>query len=141
MVDSTRPAVRDEPPYRRTVPQSHRRIDIARVIKHFSAMNVAATEVEIGSMISRTPGIKRGTPHIAGTGVTVRTIVRWHQSGLTPEEIAVRIGHLSLSQVHAALAHYYANQGNMDREMEAEEAESDRIEREYLRQQQGKNHA
>ena len=104
-------------------------------------MNVAATEVEIGSMISRTPGIKRGTPHIAGTGVTVRTIVRWHQSGLTPEEIAVRIGHLSLSQVHAALAHYYANQGNMDREMEAEEAESDRIEREYLRQQQGKNHA
>ena len=92
-------------------------------------MNVAATEVEIGRMIARTPGIKRGTPHIAGTGVTVRTIVRWHQTGLTPEEIAVRIGHLSLSQVHAALAYYYANQGNMDREMAVEEAESDRIER------------
>jgi uncharacterized protein (DUF433 family) len=99
-------------------------------------MNVAATEVEIGSMISRTPGIKRGTPHISGTGVTVRTIVRWHQSGLTPEEIAVRIGHLSLSQVHAALAYYYANQEVMDRDMEAEEAESDRLEREYLRQRQ-----
>ena len=100
-------------------------------------MDIAATEVEIGNMISRTPGIKNGTPHIAGTGVTVRTIVRWHQSGLTPEEIAVRIGHLSLSQVHAALAHYYANQDIMDREMEAEEAESDRIERECLRQRQG----
>jgi uncharacterized protein (DUF433 family) len=99
-------------------------------------MHVAGTEVEIGSMIARTPGIKRGTPHIAGTGVTVRTIVRWHQSGLTPEEIAIRIGHLSLSQVHAALAYYYANQHIMDREMEAEAAESDRIEREYLRQRQ-----
>ena len=33
-------------------------------------MNVATTEVEIGSMISRTPGIKRGTPQSAGTGMT-----------------------------------------------------------------------
>ena len=93
-------------------------------------------DVEIGQMITRTPGIKGGTPHIAGTGVTVRTIVRWHQSGLTPEEIAVRIGHLSLFQVHAALAFYYANQDMLDREMAAEEAESDRIEREYMARRQ-----
>lgn len=92
--------------------------------------------VEIGSLITRTPGIKAGTPHIAGTGVTVRTIVRWHQSGLTPEEIAVRIGHLSLSQVHAALAFYYANQEMMDRDMAAEAAESDRVEREHLARRQ-----
>jgi uncharacterized protein (DUF433 family) len=117
------------------------RIDGANEIKHLHTMSVAATEVEIGSLITRTPGIKSGTPHIAGTGVTVRTIVRWHQSGLTPEEIAVRIGHLSLSQVHAALAYYYANQDVMDREMAAEEAESDRIEREYIGQRQGENRA
>ncbi len=92
-------------------------------------------------MITRTPGIKGGTPHIAGTGVTVRTIVRWHQSGLTPEEIAVRIGHLSLSQVHVALAFYYANQDLMDREMAEEEAESDRIEHEYLAQRQAETRA
>jgi uncharacterized protein (DUF433 family) len=87
-------------------------------------------------MITRTPGIKGGTPHIAGTGVTVRTIVRWHQSGLIPEEIATRVGHLSLAQVHAALAFYYANQEMMDQEMAAEVAESDKIEREYLARQQ-----
>ncbi|MBE0542938.1 MAG: DUF433 domain-containing protein [Verrucomicrobia bacterium] len=104
-------------------------------------MNVATTEVEIGSLITRTPGIKRGTPHIADTGVTVRTIVRWHQSGLTPEEIAIRIGHLSLSQVHAALAFYYANQDIMDREMAAEAAESDRIEREHMAQRQTETRA
>jgi uncharacterized protein (DUF433 family) len=98
-------------------------------------MSVAATQVEIGGMISRTPGIKGGTPHIAGTGVTVRTIVRWSRAGLLPEEIALRIGHISLAQVHAALAFYYANQEAMDREMAQEEAESDRIEREHLARQ------
>src|SRR5947207_4733014 len=95
-------------------------------------MSAAATQVDIGTLITRTAVIKGGTPHIAGTGVTVRTIVRWHRSGLTPEEIAVRIGHLSLGQVHAALAFYYANQDLMDREMAEEEAESDRLEREHL---------
>ena len=91
----------------------------------------ATTTVEIGSLITRTPGIKQGTPHVAGTGVTVRTIVRWHRSGLVPEEVAFRIGHVSLAQVHAALAFYYANQAAMDQEMDEEEAESDRIEREH----------
>jgi uncharacterized protein (DUF433 family) len=98
-------------------------------------MNGPAT-VEIGSMITRTSGIKGGTPHIAGTGVTVRTIVRWHQSGLSPEEIAPRIGHLSLAQVHAALAFYYANQEMMDRAIAEERAESEKIEREHLARQQ-----
>lgn len=100
----------------------------------FFCMSAPAT-VEIGTLITRTPGIKGCTPHIAGTGVTVRTIVRWHQSGLEPEEIAVRIGHLSLGQVHAALAFYYANQQMMDREMAEEKAESDRLEREHLARQ------
>jgi len=100
-------------------------------------MSVAAAvqTVEIGALITRTPGIKRGAPHVAGTGVTVRTIVRWHHSGLSPEEIAIRIGHLSLAQVHAALAFYYSNQETMDREMAEEETESDRIESEHLARQ------
>ena len=103
-------------------------------------MSLVATQVEIGGMISRTPGIKSGTPHIAGTGVTVRTIVRWNRAGLLPEEISLRVGHISLAQVHAALAFYYANQEAMDCEMAAEEAASDRIEREHLAQSpQGPN--
>ena len=95
-------------------------------------MSGAAPDVDIGSLIVRTPGIKGGTPHLAGTGVTVRTIVRWHQSGLEPEQIAVRVGHISLGQVHAALAFYYANKHPMDVEMAAEKAESDRIEADHL---------
>ena len=93
--------------------------------------------MEIGGLIARSPGIKGGTPHIAGTGVTVRTIVRWHQGGLLPEEIVGRLGHLSLAQVHAALAFYYANREALDREMSEEAAESERMERDHLARHQG----
>jgi uncharacterized protein (DUF433 family) len=98
-------------------------------------MTAAVADIDIGALITRTPGIKGGAPHIAGTGVTVRTIVRWHRSGLEPEQIALRIGHVSLGQVHAALAFYYANKDVMDRELTLEEAESDRLEREHLARQ------
>jgi uncharacterized protein (DUF433 family) len=91
--------------------------------------------VEIGTLITCTPGIKGGTPHIVGTAVTVRTLVRWYQFGMTPEEIAADYPHLDLSQVYAALAYYHANRAEMDREMAAEQEESDRLEQEHLRQQ------
>ena len=96
-------------------------------------MSTAADSVDIGTMITRTPGIKGGTPHIAGTGVTVRTIVRFYKLGMSPEEIAAEYPHLSLAQVYGALAYYHANRVDMDAHMAAEEAASDRIEQEHLR--------
>ena len=39
--------------------------------------------------------------------------------GLIPEEIARKFGHLSLTQVHAALAYYHANQAEIDRDLES----------------------
>ena len=98
-------------------------------------MSVVANPVEIGGLIFRTPGIKSGTPHIAGTGVTVRTIVRYYKLGMSPEEIAAEYPHLSLAQVYGALAYYHANRDEMDLHMGAEEAESDRIEQEHLQRQ------
>lgn len=96
---------------------------------------IAPPTVEIGTLITRTPGIKNGTPHIAGTGVTVRTIVRWYKLGMSPEEIAAQYLHLELAQVYAALAYYHANREDMESQLAAEEAESDRIEQEHLRPQ------
>jgi len=98
----------------------------------------AQTQVDIGSLITRTPGIKRGSPHVAGTGVLVRTIVRWYKLGMSPEEIAAEYPHLSLSQVYAALAFYHANREEMEAHMAAEEAESDRLEQEHLDKLKGK---
>src|ERR1041385_7876312 len=96
-------------------------------------MNASKAHVKIGSLIARTRGIKGGAPHIAGTGVTVRTIARWYKLGLSPEEIASEIPHLTLAQVYTALAYYHANRLEMEAEMAAEEANSDKIEQQHLR--------
>ena len=39
----------------------------------------------------------------------------------SPEEIADRIGHLSLAQVHAALAYHHANRTEIDTDLVAEQ--------------------
>jgi len=110
------------------------RVDRTDKITDVLPMSVQ-TDVEIGQMITRTPGIKGGTPHIAGTGVTVRTVVRYYQLGLTPEEIAADYPHLELAQVYSALAYYHANRAEMDAHLADEEAESDRLEQEHLQRQ------
>ena len=87
---------------------------------------------DIGALIVRTPDICGGRPCIAGTGVSVRRIVGWYKLGLSPEEIAAQIPHLTCAQVYAALTYYHANQEVMEAEIAAEEAEADRLEREHL---------
>jgi len=91
------------------------------------------TLTEIGSLIARRPEIRGGRPCIAGTGVSVRRIAQWHNMGLIPEEIARKFGHLSLAQVHAALAYYYANQAEIDRDLDAEARETEALERQHSR--------
>ncbi len=90
-----------------------------------------ATVTDIGALIVRTPEIHGGRPRIAGTGVTVRRIAIWYKLGSTPEEIADRIGHLTLAQVYAALAYYHANREEIEADIADEEAEADRLEQEY----------
>jgi len=83
---------------------------------------------DIGMMITCSQKVRGGRPRIAGTGVTVRRIVGWYKLGLYPEEIADRIEHLSIAQVHAALAYFHANQELIEADIAAEEAEGDRLE-------------
>ena len=86
-----------------------------------------AAVIEIGTLIKQTPGVCGGRPCVAGTGVSVLRIAGWYKQGRSPEEIADQYGHLTLAQVHAAIAYYYANQEAMEAEMAAEEAEYDRL--------------
>jgi len=90
-----------------------------------------ANVIDIGTLIIRTPDIRGGRPRIAGTGITVRRIVGWYKLGLSPEEIADRIGHLTLAQVHAALAYYHVNQEEIEADIASEEDEAERLEREH----------
>jgi uncharacterized protein (DUF433 family) len=83
--------------------------------------------VDIGTLIVRTPDVRGGRPRIAGTGVTVQRIVGWYKLGLSPDEIAEEIGHLSLAQVHAALAYYHANREEIESAIAVDEAEAARL--------------
>jgi len=87
--------------------------------------------VEIGHSISRRPEIGSGRPRIAGTGISVRRIAQWHNAGLSPEEMVRRIPHLSLAQVHAALAYYYANQPEVDEDLQREMDQTEELEQRH----------
>ena len=82
---------------------------------------------DIGALITCSPEIRGGRPRIAGTGITVRRIIRWYKLGLSPEEIADEIGHLTLAQVHAGLAYYHANPEEIEADMAMEEAEIEKL--------------
>lgn len=92
-----------------------------------------ATVTDIGSLISRRPEIRGGRPCIAGTGVSVRRIAQWYNTGLIPEEILRKFGHLSLAQVHAAVTYYHANRAEIDADLEIEEREAEELEEQSRR--------
>ena len=94
---------------------------------------VTATLPDIGTLITRSPDIRGGRPRIAGTGVTVRRIVGWYKMGLSPEEIAEEIGHLTLAQVYAALAYYHANRDEIEQDMAQEDEAAEQLEQSHSR--------
>lgn len=68
--------------------------------------------------ITSDPAICGGSAMIHGTRFPVRSVVTYVlQHGLTPEELVAKFPHLTLAQVHDALAYYYDNQSEIDREI------------------------
>jgi uncharacterized protein (DUF433 family) len=67
------------------------------------------TTLSLEGLIVKKPNLRGGRPIIAGTGVTVRTIVGHYKLGLSAEEIADEMN-LALAGVYAALAYYHLNQ-------------------------------
>ena len=56
-------------------------------------------------------------------------VAAWYKMGLTPEEISTQYGHLSLAQVHAALAYYHANVEEIEADLAQEEVFAETITR------------
>lgn len=75
---------------------------------------------DIGTMIASKPGVNGGRPCIAGTGTSVRRIAVYDRHGYSPEEIVAHKPHLTLAQVHAALAYYWAKRAEIDADLAAE---------------------
>jgi uncharacterized protein (DUF433 family) len=81
-----------------------------------------STVTDIGSLIERRSGFRGGRPVVAGTSVSVQRIAGWYKLGLSPEEIAENFGHLSLAQVHAALAYYHSTREEIEAYLSDEDA-------------------
>ena len=89
------------------------------------------TITDIGTLIVRSSRVRGGQPYIAGTGITVRRIASWYKRGIDPEEIADRIGHLTLAQVYAALAYYHANRESIEADLATEDAKAEALEQQH----------
>jgi uncharacterized protein (DUF433 family) len=85
------------------------------------------TLIDIGQLIAVANDRYSGRPVIAGTGTSVRRIVALYQQGYSVDDIVLDKSYLTLAQVHAALAYYYANQATIDADLEAEAQEYDRL--------------
>ena len=101
-------------------------------------MTTATVTVDIGDLITLSSDVRGGRARVTGTGVTVHRIVGWYKLGLSPEEIAEEFGHLTLAQVHAALAYYHANREEIDSAIASDEAEVDRLAQRHHQNAEGR---
>ena len=98
------------------------------------ALNPSQDPTEAPRRLSRehivsTPETCGGKPRINGTRVRVKDVVLWHERmGMSPEEIVSEWPHLTLGDVHAALAYYDDNREQLDAEMKAEEESAAELE-------------
>lgn len=87
---------------------------------------MSQTLIDIGHLIAL-DGSDQDRPVITGTRTSVRQIVALHRLGYSPDEIVMDKNYLTLAQVHAALAYYYANPTAIDADLEAEAQAYDRL--------------
>jgi len=73
--------------------------------------------------ITSAPTICGGSPCLAGTRITVRTIVVYAlRYGISPEELLTYYPHVSLAAIYDALSYYYDNREEIERDIAANDA-------------------
>jgi uncharacterized protein (DUF433 family) len=75
----------------------------------------------VAKHIDTTPGTCGGKPRITGTRIRVQDVVIWTEKGLSPDEIISQHPHITLADVHAALAWYHDHRAEIDRQIEESE--------------------
>ena len=75
--------------------------------------------------IVRAPRILDGEPIVAGTRVSVRTIVLAYRFDPDVQRVSQAYPMLTPAAIHAALAFYQANQAEIDRHIIENEADTD----------------
>ena len=71
--------------------------------------------------IESSPSVAGGKPRLSGRRITVQNVAIWHlRMGKSVDEICTEHG-LELSEVHAALAHYFDHREEIDHSFKASE--------------------
>ena len=68
-------------------------------------------------MITVTPGVCGGKPCIAGTRIRVQDIVIRTELGDLPDDLVRAFPHITLADVHGALAYYYEHREVIDQQI------------------------
>lgn len=80
------------------------------------------TVLSLADCIVKTPGVCGGQARIAGTRIKVKHVYTWDECmGLTPAQVAAEYPHLSMAQIHAALAYYWSHQDEIHQDIVDEE--------------------
>ena len=93
----------------------------------------------LSSHIESTPDVASGRARIAGTRIRVQDIVAWFELGRSPDEIASAYPHITLADVHAALAYYYDHREEIHRQIAGDDEFAERFRSEYLGRSSGKD--
>jgi uncharacterized protein (DUF433 family) len=72
---------------------------------------MSAAEIQ---RIEVTPSTCGSKARVAGTRIRVQDIVVWTEQGQSPDEIVTAFPHLTLADVHAALAYYHDHRAQID---------------------------
>jgi uncharacterized protein (DUF433 family) len=78
-------------------------------------------QTTLNQHIEITPGVCNGRPRVAGTRIRIQNIVLWTEQGRSPDEIVANYPQLTLADVHAALAFYFDNRLELDRQIREDE--------------------
>ncbi len=83
-----------------------------------ASASTAPGSVSLADMIVKTPDTCGGRARIAGTRIKVEHIYNWvERQGMTPAQVVKEYPHLTMAQVHAALAYYWSHQDEIQRDI------------------------
>src|SRR5260370_20500759 len=84
----------------------------------FDATTAAPAAANLAEMIVKTPGTCGGRARIAGTRIKVEYVYNWvERQGMTPAQVVTEYPHLTMAQVHAALAYYWSHQDEIQKDI------------------------
>jgi uncharacterized protein (DUF433 family) len=82
----------------------------------------AGAKHSLADYIEKTPGVCSVQPRIAGTRIKVKHVYTWvERMGMTPAQVVAEYPHLTMAQVHAALAYYWSNRDEIHQDIDNED--------------------